>query len=108
MIDVTVIIITYKSEKIIYDFIKKIPSNIKTIIIENSQNHNLKKDIEKKFKNIKFYIKENNGVSSSINFAVDKIDTKYFLQISPDIDFNFEDLKIFVDFAQEKKIGLQL
>ena len=42
MIDVTIIIITYKSEKIIYDFIKKIPSNIKTIIIENSQNHNLK------------------------------------------------------------------
>jgi len=103
MIDVTIIIITYKSEKIIYDFIKKIPSNIKTIIIENSQNHNLKKDIEKKFKNIKFYIKENNGVSSSINFAVDKIETKYFLQISPDIDFNFEDLKIFVDFSQEKK-----
>lgn len=103
MIDVTIIIITYKSEKIIYDFIKRIPSNIKTIIIENSQNHNLKKDIEKKFKNIKLYIKENNGVSSSINFAVNKINTKYFLQISPDIDFNFEDLKIFVDFAQEKK-----
>lgn len=103
MIDVTIIIITYKSEKIIYDFIKKIPSNIKTIIIENSQNHNLKKDIEKKFKNIKFYITENNGVSSSINFAVDRIETKYFLQISPDIDFNFEDLKMFVDFAQEKK-----
>ena len=33
--DVTIVIITYKSEKIIYDFIKKIPSKIKTIIIEN-------------------------------------------------------------------------
>ena len=36
MNEITVIIITYKSEKIIYDFIKKIPSTIKTIIIENS------------------------------------------------------------------------
>ena len=102
MIDVTIIIITYKSEKIIYDFIKKIPTNIKTIIIENSENYHLKKDIEEKYKNIKLYIKENNGVSSSINFAVEKIETKYFLQISPDIDFNFEDLKIFLDFAKEK------
>ena len=41
--DVTIIIITYKSENVIYDFIKKIPTNIKTIIIENSQNTKLKK-----------------------------------------------------------------
>ena len=47
MIDVTIVIITYKSEEIIYDFIKKIPSNIKTIIVENSENFELKKDIEK-------------------------------------------------------------
>ena len=103
MIDITIIIITYKSEKIIYDFIKRIPPNIKTIIIENSENYRLKKDIEKKYKNIKFYIKENNGVSSSINFAVEKIENNYFLQISPDINFNFEDLKIYLNLAKEKK-----
>ena len=40
--DITIIIITYKSEKIIYDFINKIPSNLKTIIVENSQNNDLK------------------------------------------------------------------
>ena len=51
MNDITIIIITYKSEKVIYDFVKKIPSVIKTIIIENSQNHNLKKKIEQNFKN---------------------------------------------------------
>ena len=100
--DITILIITYKSEKIIYDFIKKIPSNYKTIIIENSENYALKEDIEKKYDNIKFYIKKNNGVSSSINYAVDKIETKYFLQISPDIDFNFEDLKFFLDLAENK------
>ena len=102
MMDITILIITYKSEKIIYDFIKKIPSNYKTIIIENSENYALKKDIEKKYDNIKFYIKKNNGVSSSINYAVDKIETKYFLQISPDIDFNFEDLKFFLNLAEDK------
>tara|TARA_B100001057_G_scaffold280940_1_gene281344 strand:+ start:1141 stop:1977 length:837 start_codon:yes stop_codon:yes gene_type:complete len=102
MTDVTIIIISYKSEKIIYDFIKKIPSNIKTIIIENSKNKKLKKYIEEDFNNISCYINENNGVSSSLNFAVNKVDTKYFLQISPDIDFNFKDLNIFENFAKDK------
>ena len=99
MNEITIIIITYKSEKIIYDFIKKIPSTIKTIIIENSQNHVLKKKIEENYKNIAVYIKENNGVSSALNFAVEKVETKYFLQISPDIDFDFNDLDKFVEYA---------
>ena len=103
MMDVTIIIITYKSENIIYDFIKKIPSNLKTIIIENSQNHALKQYIEKKYKNISVYVKENNGISSSLNFAAELVKTKYFLQISPDIDFNFSDLNLFIDFANKKK-----
>ena len=103
MNEITIIIITYKSEKIIYDFIKKIPSTIKTIIIENSQNYELKKNIEQNYNNISVYIKENNGVSSALNFAVEKIKTKYFLQISPDLEFNFDDLNIFLDFANEKK-----
>ena len=101
--DITIIIITYKSEKIIYDFIKKIPLTIKTIIIENSQNYKLKKDVEEKYKNISVYLKENNGVSSALNYAVNKIKTKYFLQISPDLEFNFEDLNIFFDFAKTKE-----
>ena len=102
MNEITIIIITYKSEKIINDFIKKIPSTIKIVIIENSQNYKLKKDIEKKYNNISVFIKENDGVSSALNYAVDKIKTKYFLQISPDLEFNFEDLNIFLDFAKKK------
>jgi N-acetylglucosaminyl-diphospho-decaprenol L-rhamnosyltransferase len=103
MIDVTIIIITYKSENIIYDFLNKIPSNLKTIIIENSQNNNLKKNIEEKYENTTVHLRENNGISSSLNFAVKFVTTKYFLQISPDIDFNFSDLNLFIDFANKKK-----
>ncbi len=101
MNEITIIIITYKSGKIIYDFIKKIPSTIKTIIIDNSQDYELKKDIEEKYKNISVYLKENNGVSSALNYAIDKIKTKYFLQISPDLEFNFDDLGKFLDYAEK-------
>ena len=99
--DITIIVITYKSEKIIYDFIKKIPKNIKTIIIENSQNNKIKENIEQNYENIRVYIKENDGVSSALNYAVEKIETKYFLQISPDIEFNFKDLDIFFDYSNK-------
>ena len=101
MNQITIIIITYKSEKIIYNFIKKIPSTIKTVIIENSQNYKLKKNIELNYKNISVYIKKNDGVSSALNFAVDKIETKYFLQISPDIEFNFKDLEVFLKYTKK-------
>lgn len=103
MNEITIIIITYKSEKIISNFIKNIPSTIKTIIVENSQNYELKKKIEQNYKNISVFIKENNGVSSALNFAVENIKTKYFLQISPDLEFNFKDLDIFLSFAKKKK-----
>ena len=35
---ITIILIAYKSEKLINDFVKKIPNTVKVIIIENSKN----------------------------------------------------------------------
>jgi hypothetical protein len=99
----TILLIAYKSEKKIYSFIKKIPKTLKVIIIENSNNILLKKNIEKKYRNIKVFIKKNDGVSSSINFGVKRIKTKYFLQVSPDILFNYEDLNSFFDLAKTLK-----
>ena len=101
MNEITIIIITYKSEQIIYDFLKKIPSSIKTIVIENSQNYKLKENIKANYKNVTVFLKENNGVSASLNYAVNKVNTKYFLQISPDIDFNFKEIEIFIEYAKK-------
>ena len=97
----TIILISYKSEKKIKTFIKEIPKDIKVVIVENSKNILLKKSIEKKYKNITVFIQENNGVSASINFAAKKVKTKYFLQISPDIQFKFKQLNIFFKIAKE-------
>jgi len=100
---ITIILITYKSDDIIYDFLEKIPKNIKTIIIENSKNFDLKKKIENKFLNISVYLKENNGFSSAFNFAVRKVETEYFIHLSPDILLNYDDIDIFFEYA--KKLG---
>ena len=97
----TIILIAFKSEKKIYSFVKKIPKSISVIIIENSNNHFLKRYLEKKYKNIKVFIKKNEGVSTSLNYAVKKTKTTYFLQVSPDILFNYKDLEIFFNFANK-------
>tara|TARA_B110000208_G_scaffold141464_1_gene170739 strand:- start:192 stop:1046 length:855 start_codon:yes stop_codon:yes gene_type:complete len=98
---ITIILIAYKSEKLINAFVKKIPNSIKVIIIENSNNLLLKRKIEKKYKNIKVYIKKNDGVSASINYAAKKIKTEFFLQISPDIKFDYMDINKFIEVAKK-------
>ena len=98
---ITIILIAYKSEKLINAFVKKIPNTIKVIIIENSNNFLLKWKIEKKYKNIKVYIRKNEGVSVSINYAVKKTKTEFFLQISPDIKFDYMDLNKFIGIAKK-------
>ena len=66
--EVSIILIAYRSEKKINEFVKKVPKQIKTIIIENSNNLKLKKEIERKYKNIKVYIKKNDRIGHLSKF----------------------------------------
>ena len=101
MLDISIILITYKSENIIKTFLEKVPKKLPVIIVDNSKSFQLKEDIENKYSNVNVFLRENNGVSNALNFGVSKIKTKYFIQISPDIRFNFDDLKIFLDLAKK-------
>ena len=97
---ITIIIVTYKSDEIIHKFINKIPKKINIIVVENSRNLKLKKKLEKKYKNTKVYLRKNQGVGSSINFGVTKTKTKYFIHLSPDLSINFSDISIFFKYAK--------
>jgi GT2 family glycosyltransferase len=101
MFDTTIILISYKSEKLILNFIKKLPKLIPIIIIDNSNSFLLEDNIKKEYSNLEVFVKNNDGVSSALNYAVKRIKTKYFLQISPDINFDFNDILIFTDFAKK-------
>ena len=93
---ITIIIISYKSYPIIIDFIKQIPNKFKVIIVENSRDQRIK-NIKKK--NCIIFNHKNNGFGSSLNYAVSKIKTEYFFQISPDLKFNFNKLKEFYKYS---------
>ncbi len=51
----TVIIVAYKSEKIIEKNLNELDLNCKIIIIDNSYNEKVKSYIEEKYKNVKGY-----------------------------------------------------
>ena len=53
------------SDDIIYDFVKNIPKSIKVIIIENANNPKLKKNLERKYRNIKVFLKKVADVSNN-------------------------------------------
>ena len=50
--DITFIITTYKSEKLIERCLESLPKESKKIIVENSSNHKLKTFLEKKYDTI--------------------------------------------------------
>jgi len=104
--NITFIIVSFKSEKIIDDCLKSLPKNSKIIVIENSNNYNLKKSLELKYDNIEVLISENNGMGASNNLGILKSETKFAYVLNPDVKFKkdtFENLIVaatkITDFA---------
>ena len=83
--NLTIIIVTIKSEKIIENCLNSIDPNIKKIIVENSSDEKFKNSIEKKFQNVKCYLTGKNlGMGSGNNFGLKKSTTDYVMILNPD------------------------
>ena len=91
--NITFVIVTFKSEKIIHECINSLPINSNKIVIENSKNIELKKELESKYDNIEVIINENLGMGASNNIGIKKSKTKYAFIINPDTKFNNDTLK---------------
>lgn len=84
--DLTVIIVTYRTnKKILFDCVHSINSDIKIIIIENNNDENLKNEIENKFKNVKVILsQENLGYGEGNNLGRKYSKTRYIFISNPD------------------------
>jgi GT2 family glycosyltransferase len=80
----TIVIISYKSKKLILSHIQKFYNKFKIIIIENSSDEKFKKTLKKNYKNVDIYLKNNIGYGRAVNFAAKKIKTKFFISMNPD------------------------
>ena len=89
MIDnITVIIVSYKSKKTIFNCIKSIGHFNKILILDNSNDKELKKKIKNKYSKIKFFLsKKNTGYGAGYNFLLKKVKTPYALLMTPDTSF---------------------
>ena len=83
----TFIIVTYKSEKIVQSCLDSLPENSNKIVIENSQNLQLKKDLEITYKNLKVIINENSGFGASNNLGIKECNTQFAYILNPDVIF---------------------
>jgi N-acetylglucosaminyl-diphospho-decaprenol L-rhamnosyltransferase len=82
---ITFIIVTYRSQNVIHRCIKSINSKIKIIVIENSNNLSIKKDLEKKYSNVQVVMSRKNlGYGRGNNLGLKKVKTQYAFIISPD------------------------
>ena len=82
----TIVIVTFKSEKIIETCLNSIDEKYAVIIVENSRDSSFKKSIESKFPNVKCYLTGSNlGMGSANNIGIKLAKTNYVLILNPDV-----------------------
>ncbi len=83
--DLSIVIVTFKSESKIFNCLNSIPSDHDVIVVENSNNLNFKSDIEKKYVNVKCFLTgTNKGYAIANNIGLKNVKTKYALVLNPD------------------------
>ena len=83
--NLTIIIVTIKSQNIIEDCLKSIDPEIKKIIVENSSDQEFTDSLKTKYKNIECYLTGKNlGMGSGNNFGIKKSNTRYVMILNPD------------------------
>ena len=82
----TIVIVTFKSEKVIETCLNSIDQKYAVIIVENSRDASFKKNNENKFPNVKCYLTGSNmGMGSANNIGIKLAKTNYVLILNPDV-----------------------
>ncbi len=83
--NLTIIIVTIKSQNIINACLNSIDSDIKKIVVENSSDHEFVNLLKKRYQNIECFLTgENLGMGAGNNFGINKSNTRYVMILNPD------------------------
>jgi len=84
--DISFVVVTFKSHKLILDCLNSLPVESKKIIVENSNDENFKNKLEKNFSNLDcLLMNRNSGYGTANNFGIKKCTTKYVMILNPDV-----------------------
>ncbi len=91
--NLTIIIVTIKSEKVIEKCLNSIDPKVKKIIIENSSDENFTQKLKNKYQNIDCYNSGKNlGMGVGNNIGIKKSKTRYVMILNPDTILNNDTL----------------
>jgi GT2 family glycosyltransferase len=83
--NITFVIVSFRSGHIIEKCIQSINPDIKILIVENSDNTQVKNYLENKFLNVEVIVaQENLGYGKGNNLGISKVDTQYAFILNPD------------------------
>ena len=98
----TVIIVTFKSEEKIFSCLNTIPKYVKVLIVENSNDQKFKKYVENKYSNVKCILSgSNKGYAVANNIGLKQVNTKFGLVLNPDTTLEKNTLKNFFECAEK-------
>ena len=84
--NLSIIIVTYKSEMVIHDCIKSIEKDMKIIVVENSDNSQFKEKLESTYANVSCVLASKNlGMGAGNNIGIKKAKTDFVLILNPDV-----------------------
>jgi len=84
--NLTIVIVTLKSENIIDQCLGSIDKNIPIIVVENSNNQKFKNKLESKYQNLKCILaKSNLGMGAGNNIGIKEAKTDFILILNPDV-----------------------
>ena len=84
--NLSIVIVTFKSEAVIHECIKSIDKDIKITVVENSNNYQFKAKLEKSYKNVSCVLtSENLGMGSGNNIGIKRAKTDFVLILNPDV-----------------------
>ena len=83
--NLTFIVVTYNSKKVIYDCLNSIPKDFHKLIIENSSDKELKKELEQNYDKTEVVLSKNIGMGAGNNLGIIKSNTQYVYVLNPDV-----------------------
>ena len=106
--NLSVIIVSYKSEYVIENCINSIDNEIEIIVIDNSDDDVLKKKIESKYKNVKYFLsKKNLGMGAANNLGIKKINRDFAFILNPDVTLERNSInEIFIASKEIDNFGI--
>jgi N-acetylglucosaminyl-diphospho-decaprenol L-rhamnosyltransferase len=102
--DISVIIVSFKSDHVIHKCIKSIDKSIDILVVDNSNNYEFKKHVEQKYKNVKCILSNNNiGMGAGNNLAIKNLKKKFALILNPDVLLKKNTIKEIIEASKNIK-----